>query len=200
MTASSSAVACACTGHYEHVARVIKEISKSNPKGEWLPSAAWGVQGGLTKHTSGCHTKCCRLSCMVWQGDSGVCHSVKAKVACSFRHCALAMSQAHVGGSSSKADAAPWACCCGHRQARYLASRRPVSSAYSLSPSMLGCSQRVYQSPCMHAGESAGLRAPPMFHASFVLHGATLRTDKGPTQSFCEHTGRWTGPAAKVHS
>ena len=37
-----------------------------------------------------------------------------------------------------------------------------------------------------------------MFHTSFALHGAVLRTDQGQGGPFCEHTGRWTGPTAKV--
>ena len=141
---------------------------------------------------------------------SGVCHSLNLKSLGSSQHCGLAVLQAHFGNSrssSSRVDAAPWARCCGHSHvtqpgdtARLSAWAQEHSCSLTAPAGRLGCSLTCYQSPHMHAGESAGLRAPPMFHASFVLHGATLRTDKGPTQSFCEHTGRWTGPSAKVHS
>ena len=54
----------------------------------------------------------------------------------------------------------------------------------------------------LNAGESGGLRVPPLGGASWAVHSALISSD-GPSldpdcPDFLERSGRWTGPPAQV--
>ena len=78
--------------------------------------------------------------------------------------------------------------------------RRLLGCTGSLASIVSALRLSLIRAPC--AGESAGLRAPPMSNASWAVHGALVGSD-GPgldpdSPDFSERFGRWTGPAAKV--